>query len=191
VTIIPLGQTLLPGSSDLPEGLARRVGTHPSLDGTPFLFGLAPCGVYHALTITGQAVRSCRTFSPLPGIRPRDYESHALLNAARRYLFCGTGRLAAFTLQARTLSGTLLCGVRTFLLSRKGQATVRSANQQLFDYSLESGDSRCLSDPCSCGTTGVPNNPDFGFAGVESRVPAKARFWPSWDPYLWTSQRKP
>ena len=32
-----------------------------------------------------------------------------------RYVFCGTGRLAAFTPQSRTLSGTLPCGVRTFL----------------------------------------------------------------------------
>ena len=30
------------------------------------LFGLAPCGVYHASSITGRAVRSYRTFSPLP-----------------------------------------------------------------------------------------------------------------------------
>jgi hypothetical protein len=34
--------------------------------GTPSLFGLAPCGVYPALAITGEAVRSYRTFSPLP-----------------------------------------------------------------------------------------------------------------------------
>jgi hypothetical protein len=32
----------------------------------PCLFGLAPCGVYPAATITGRAVRSYRTFSPLP-----------------------------------------------------------------------------------------------------------------------------
>src|SRR5579864_5829136 len=34
--------------------------------GTSFLFGLAPCGVCHARAITGTAVRSYRTFSPLP-----------------------------------------------------------------------------------------------------------------------------
>ena len=60
--------------------------------GTPFLFGLAPCGVYPALTITDQAVRSYRTFSPLPDIRPGDSKSLGRLNAARRYLLCGTGR---------------------------------------------------------------------------------------------------
>ncbi len=32
----------------------------------PCLFGLAPCGVYHAATITGRPVRSYRTISPLP-----------------------------------------------------------------------------------------------------------------------------
>ena len=32
----------------------------------PCLFGLAPCGVYHAAVITARAVRSYRTFSPLP-----------------------------------------------------------------------------------------------------------------------------
>ena len=39
----------------------------------PSLFGLAPCGVYHASDITGGAVRSYRTFSPLPR-RESSYE---------------------------------------------------------------------------------------------------------------------
>jgi hypothetical protein len=34
--------------------------------GISFLFGLAPCGVCHARDITAAAVRSYRTFSPLP-----------------------------------------------------------------------------------------------------------------------------
>ena len=33
---------------------------------SPCLFGLAPCGVYHAASVTRHAVRSYRTFSPLP-----------------------------------------------------------------------------------------------------------------------------
>src|SRR5271166_1449366 len=33
---------------------------------SPPLFGLAPCGVFPATAITGGAVRSYRTFSPLP-----------------------------------------------------------------------------------------------------------------------------
>jgi len=32
----------------------------------PSLFGLAPCGVYPAPDFTAEAVRSYRTFSPLP-----------------------------------------------------------------------------------------------------------------------------
>ena len=73
------------------------------------LFGLAPCGVYHASAVTVGAVRSYRTFSPLP----------PSLASRRRYLLCGTCRLAALTPRSRTLSGTLPCGVRTFL-SRLG-----------------------------------------------------------------------
>jgi len=34
---------------------------------------------------------------------------------SRRYAFCGTSRPRAFTPASRTLSGTLPCGVRTFL----------------------------------------------------------------------------
>ena len=53
-----------------PEVVTRRAGTfsqtklspHPS----PSLFGLAPCGVCPARCITAAAVRSYRTFSPLP-----------------------------------------------------------------------------------------------------------------------------
>ena len=32
----------------------------------PPLFGLAPGGVYHAASVAGRAVRSCRTLSTLP-----------------------------------------------------------------------------------------------------------------------------
>ena len=49
--------------------LARRAGAHPQPGcgrRIPSLFGLAPCGVYPAAAFTGGAVRSYRTFSPLP-----------------------------------------------------------------------------------------------------------------------------
>ena len=86
-----------------------------------FLFGLAPCGVCPARGIAAAAVRSYRTFSPLP-VPPKTH---------RRFVFCGTFRRAIPTVQAwgpsRTLSGTLLCGVRTFLPPRR--ATVRSSCQ--------------------------------------------------------------
>jgi hypothetical protein len=38
----------------------------------PCLFGLAPCGVYHAASIAVRAVRSYRTLSPLPLSRLRE-----------------------------------------------------------------------------------------------------------------------
>ena len=76
--VIPLGaaspRTLI---SDLPG----RFGTYKEPPGRtgpvrsrslalplplPSLFGLAPCGVYPAPTLTGRAVRSYRTISPLP-----------------------------------------------------------------------------------------------------------------------------
>src|SRR6185436_6105381 len=71
MAVIHLGRTLLPGSSDLPESKAER--TAP-----PLLFGLAPRGVCPANRIAPAAVRSYRTFSPLP--------------RERRYIFCGTFR---------------------------------------------------------------------------------------------------
>ncbi len=68
-----------------------------------FLFGLAPGGVYPAIDVTTNAVRSYRTISPLPaGLRPYCW----------RYNFCGTFR-ELITPQA--LPGTLPYGARTFL----------------------------------------------------------------------------
>ena len=60
----------------------HRTGRPQPLAGIAFLFDLAPCGVFRAATVTSDAVRSYRTFSPLP----RD---------ARRYIFCGTFRRVA------------------------------------------------------------------------------------------------
>src|SRR4029077_7148998 len=85
------------------------------------LFGLAPCGVLPATRVTTGAVRSYRTFSPLP------FDSRAAL-ASRSlravYFLCHfpSGR------PDRGLPGALPCGVRTFLPStrlfelRSGQA---------------------------------------------------------------------
>jgi hypothetical protein len=116
--IIPLRDALLRRFSNLPAGSgyllrglsawAHRADT-PLPPGewrrSPCLFGLAPCGVYHAASVTSRAVRSYRTLSPLP----------SLLALGRRYVFCCTGRPDALKHPSRTLSGTLPCGVRTFL----------------------------------------------------------------------------
>jgi len=60
--IIPLGCTSPRTSSDLPEsGAGHTIG---------FLFGLAPGGVCPAVRVTTNAVRSYRTFSPLPTRHP-------------------------------------------------------------------------------------------------------------------------
>ena len=68
----------------------------------PPLFGLAPSGVCPAIRVTTYAVRSYRTFSPLP--KP--------INSFRRYIFCGT-----FPRVAPAGRYPALCprGARTFL----------------------------------------------------------------------------
>ena len=150
LTVIPLGRSLLIGSSDLPESLAHRAGTHgkwlaPS--SIPSLFGLAPCGVCHASRITARPVRSYRTFSPLPQLQLKGSATACACFALapgssrtaltvrspgrRRYILCGTFRKVALTPPSRTLSGTLLCGVRTFLsLDRAARETRRSQPRQ-------------------------------------------------------------
>src|SRR6266487_1588576 len=75
---IPLGRPLPSASRDRP---GRRRESAPGLSrGLPSLLGLAPGGVCHAVAVTGGAVRSYRTLSPLPPARRR----------ARRFAFCGT-----------------------------------------------------------------------------------------------------
>src|SRR5688572_24370926 len=65
---IPLVPALLTGSSNLP-GSFRRAVLGASL------FGLAPRGVLPATSVARSAVRSYRTFSPLPPDSPRRGES--------------------------------------------------------------------------------------------------------------------
>jgi len=62
---IPLGRALRRASSNQP---GRRRGKHLGCReaATPSLFGLAPGEVFRAVSIAGHAVRSYRTFSPLP-----------------------------------------------------------------------------------------------------------------------------
>jgi hypothetical protein len=54
-----------------------------------------------------------------------------ILRGRRRYLLCGTSRLAALTPRSRTLSGTLPCGVRTFLSRTLLPGSGRPARLQL------------------------------------------------------------
>ena len=102
--VIPLGRTLLYGSSNLPGSQTERAAPPP-------LFGLAPRGVFPAGRITPAAVRSYRTISPLPRL------------AARRYIFCGTFRIRKNG--PRPLAGTLPYGDRTFLPRYRERLPVR------------------------------------------------------------------
>ena len=103
---IPLASPLLARSSDLPggslDGPSSRHGAYAPL------FGLAPCGVLPATRVATRAVRSYRTFSPLP------FDSRsALASRSLRAVFF----LCHFPSGCpdRGLPGALPCGVRTFL----------------------------------------------------------------------------
>ena len=79
--VIHLGRPLPDASRDLP-GRRRGNPLVPAETGpVPPLFDLAPGGVYPATSVTGGAVRSYRTLSPLPaGGEP----------CGGRFAFCGT-----------------------------------------------------------------------------------------------------
>ena len=79
VMVIHLARLLPAASSDLP-GHRRRIAP-TAFKRHVSLHGLAPDGVYHAQPVASLAVRSYRTFSPLPRRRRC---------AARRFVFCGT-----------------------------------------------------------------------------------------------------
>jgi len=96
-TVIHLGQASPPASSDLPGPGAGHT--------TRSLFGLAPGGVYPATPVTRSAVRSYRTFSPLP-VKAVCFLWH--FPSARA---------------AQALPGTLPCGARTFLRRGKRAGT--------------------------------------------------------------------
>ena len=103
VTTIPLASPSLARSSDLPGSLGRAVrSAHRAV--AP-LFGLAPCGVLPAISLTADAVRSYRTFSPLLAFALRASAKQAMLGLPRRspkdeggrYIFCATVLQVALT----------------------------------------------------------------------------------------------
>jgi len=67
---IHLGRASPRGSSSLPGDLTHRGGMRGQAP-LVSLFGLAPHGVYRALSVSGEAVRSYRTLSPLPSTDSR------------------------------------------------------------------------------------------------------------------------
>lgn len=77
------------------------------------LFGFAPRGVYRADPVTSLAVRSCRTFSPLPSMMAVSSLWH--FPSARA---------------ARALPGTLLPWSPDFPLTHKEQAAIRPSGRR-------------------------------------------------------------
>jgi hypothetical protein len=116
---------------------ARRIS---GCGGTPCLFGLAPCGVYQAVGVTPNAVGSYPTVSPLPQTANMDKTScEAVSNSLRRFVFCCTGRPAGFNQPSRTLSGTLPCGVRTFLPPPTANRGGQRSSSRLHNSSVAGG----------------------------------------------------
>ncbi|BAL08091.1 hypothetical protein BJA01nite_42880 [Bradyrhizobium japonicum] len=92
---------------------------------TPSLFGFAPGGVYHAGSVAGAAVRSYRTFSPLP----REAEGEA-----GRFVLCGTFPGVA---PAGRYPAPYVKGARTFLpggLSAPAGAAVRPTDRVRMEH---------------------------------------------------------
>ena len=117
-TIIPLVPALLTGSSDRPGG-----SDGPPVRPKPLapLFGLAPCGVLPATSVARGAVRSYRTFSPLPSFVLRTTEGKPAWacppqrrgREGGRYIFCATSPSGC---PARELPGALSCWSSDFPL---------------------------------------------------------------------------
>src|SRR5579863_4618348 len=110
---IHLGRKLPCASRDRP---GRRLGSPPGRDafrrrGLPSLLGLAPGGVCPAAAVTGSAVRSYRTISPLP---PAE--------AGVAVCFCGTFPGVA---PAGRYPAPCFHGARTFLPRLAAKAVIR------------------------------------------------------------------
>ena len=115
-TTIHLGRPSPDASRNQPGRLAwKRAGT--LADPAPPLFGFAPGGVYRAASVTGRAVGSYPTLSPLPRPKPG------------RFAFCGTFPGVA---PAGRYPAPCFRGARTFLpsgLSADAGAAARPAGR--------------------------------------------------------------
>ncbi len=101
---IHLGRPLLNASCDRPGRRRENPPTaNPKGSSMSSLFGLAPGGVYLAINVTINAVRSYRTLSPLP---------IKTLGLNWRFAFCGTFPRVA---PAGCYPAPCLRGARTFL----------------------------------------------------------------------------
>src|SRR6202167_6726505 len=149
--VIPLGEALLPSSSNLPGSRTERAAPPP-------LFGLAPHGVCPARRIAPPAVRSYRTFSPLPKTRAFTRIPGGIFSVALSVK-------SALSEPPRPLAGMLPCGDRTPLPPPSKLDSERPPVRQARAYCPTSGNSRCGAFPA-----GVIGNIAAGFVGVHLRV---------------------
>jgi hypothetical protein len=127
-----------------PEVVAERATPAP-------LFGLAPRGVYPATAITRRAVRSYRTFSPLP----------ATARAAGGVFSVALSVKPALSGSPRPLAGTLPCGDRTFLPRPKPRATAHPAGSR---SNYPTGSIRCRSEDRSGDRQCIRGHEEVTFA---------------------------
>ena len=89
---------------------------------------------------------------------------------ARRYVFCGTFRRLGLNPASRTLSGTLLCGVRTFLSPCGERPSGPTANSFIiFDDGTETSVARGVGE-VGRGKAVGGNHLDFTLSGSENGV---------------------
>ena len=110
-----------------PEVVARRAGTRPAklalrIGSLPIwscsVWGL-PCPLH---CCSGGALLP-HLFTLTPPFSEAIASAAGPTRTAGRYVFCGTFRRADLNPLSRTLSGTLLCGVRTFLPAHSRQSS--------------------------------------------------------------------
>jgi|HigsolmetaAR202D_1030399.scaffolds.fasta_scaffold00459_5 hypothetical protein len=138
---IPLGPMSPPASSNLPE---RRAGNRPRRSPfAPFLFGLAPGGVYRAAPVARSAVGSYPTLSPLPrpyfASSPETFPPQRAEIRAGRSAFCGTFPGVS---PAGRYPAPYFRGARTFLtrcLSTPARAAARPAGNPYKGISAPKG----------------------------------------------------
>lgn len=112
VTAIPLGRASLRASSNQPGRRGTETCPSPLARKASSLFGFAPGGACHAVPVAGSAVRSYRTFSPLPRQESRSSQREAVRSLWR----FPWGR------PRRTLSGTVFPWSPDFPPPRAGAA---------------------------------------------------------------------
>ncbi len=103
----------------------RLCGLAPALPSRP---AQKRIGFRHSLQSKGSAT-ACACFTLASGQSRTAFTVRS--PGRRRYILCGTFRKVSLNSPSRTLSGTLLCGVRTFLsLDRAARETRRSQARQ-------------------------------------------------------------